>query len=85
MAGSLTLKWGTLEGWDGFDDTSLAALQKYADLGMSMGAMQQEMTPDHIEALCEVIDTVDEPINNDWSGEKMTRDEAKQYVREYAQ
>lgn len=85
MAGTLLLKWGTIKGWDGLDEKAIAAVQKFAGLGMSMSAMQQEMTPAHIDALCEVIDAVDEPIQNDWSGEEMTRDEAKKYVREYRQ
>lgn len=84
MSGSLTLKWGTVKGWSGLDATALSAMQKYADLGMAMGAMQQEMTPAHVDALCAVIDAVDEPIFNDWSGEEMTRDQAKEYVRDYA-
>ena len=84
MAGSLTLKWGTVKGWSDLDANAVIAMQKYADLGMSMGAMQQQMTPAHVEALCAVIDVVDEPIFNDWSGEEMTRDQAKAYVRDYA-
>ena len=84
MSGSLTLKWGTVKGWSNLDDTAVAALQRFADLGMSMSAMAQEMTPAHVEALCAVIDAVDEPIQNDWTGEEMTRAEAKEYVRAYA-
>ena len=83
MAGSLILKCGTVKGWSGLDEAAQIAMQKFSDLGMSMGAMQQEMTPDHIKALCGVVDVVDEPIYNDWSGEEMTRDEAKKYIREF--
>jgi len=35
--------------------------------------------------LCEVIDLIDGEIQNDWTGEKMTKDEAKKYVLEYGQ
>ncbi len=83
MAGNLTLKWGTVKGWSDLDDTAIAAMQKFADLGMSMSAMAQVMTQEHKEALCGVIDAVDEPIFNDWSGEEMTKEAAKKYVMEY--
>lgn len=84
MSGTIWLKWGTVKGWENLDAVAIAAMERFAELGMSVGAMQQEMTPAHVDALCNVIDAVDEPIHNDWSGEEMSRDEAKRYVREYA-
>ena len=83
MAGTLTLKWGTVKGWSGLDDKAMTAMQKFTDLGMSMSAAAQDMTNAHKVALCEVIDCVDEPIYNGWSGEEMTRDQAKKYIKEY--
>lgn len=83
MSGTLTLKWGTIKGWEDLDEKAMDALRKFADLGMSISAMQQKMTPEHKEALCDLIDAVDEPIHNDWSGEQMTRQDAKAYVRNY--
>ena len=82
-AQSLTLKWGTIKGWDGLSDESVAILQRYADLGMSLGAMQQKDTPEQKEILCELIDAIDGEIWNDWDGKTMTKDEAKTYVMEY--
>lgn len=79
----LLLKWGTLKGWYVKSDASTAALQRYADEGMAMGAMQQHDTPSQKQALCDLIDAIDGPITNDWSGETMTKDEAKKYVTEY--
>jgi hypothetical protein len=79
----LLLKWGTLKGWGLTTEKSRAAFAKYADFGMGGGAMFQKDTPEQKEALCELIDAVDGIIQNDWSGEYMTKDEAKQYVREY--
>jgi hypothetical protein len=83
----LRLKWGTLKGWDGRSEPFRAALQKYADAGGmdSVSAMQARDTPEQKELLCEVIDAVDGKITNDWTGERMTKDEAKKYVREYGQ
>lgn len=83
MSEYLLLKWGTLKGWNLETDKSRVAAQKYADFGMSMGAMQQHDTTEQKQALCELIDAVDGPITNDWSGEKMTKDEAKNYVLGY--
>lgn len=79
----LLLKWGTLKGWLVETETSRAALKKYAEFGMSLGAMQQRDTPDQKQALCDLIDAIDGPIENDWSGETMTKDAAKKYVLEY--
>ncbi|TDR27769.1 hypothetical protein [Aquamicrobium defluvii] len=83
MAEYLLLKWGTLKGWNLETDQSRAAAQKYADMGMSMGAMQQRDTPEQKQALCDLIDAIDGEIKNDWSGEAMSKDEAKRYVLEY--
>lgn len=82
----LLLKWGTLKGWDvtGNDD-ALAALRRYHDGPVSMGCMSQRDTADQKQALCDLIDAIDGPIQNDWSGEEMTKDEAKKYVLEYGQ
>jgi hypothetical protein len=83
MAEHLLLKWGTIKGWQLESDKSREAAQKYADFGMSMSAMAQHDTDEQKKALCELIDVVDGEIVNDWSGEAMTKDEAKKYVMEY--
>jgi len=84
MAEELLLKWGTLKGWRLESEASKAAMQRYIDGGdVSMGAMQQSDTDAQKQAIYDLIDAVDGPIQNDWSGEMMTKDQAKQYVREY--
>lgn len=84
MAEYLLLKWGTLKGRNlGENEAALAAAQRYADGGMSMSAMAQRDTDEQRQALCDLIDAIDGPITNDWSGEQMTKDEAKKYVLEY--
>lgn len=84
MADSLLLKWGTLKGWDLQSEGARAAAQKYADIGKhSSSAMCQRDTPEQKGALCDLIDALDGEIQNDWSGEVMTKDEAKKYILEY--
>jgi hypothetical protein len=83
MAEHLLLKWGTLKGWDLESDASMGALRKYADGGISPSAMAQRDTEAQKQALCELIDAVDGEIVNDWTGETMTKDEAKKYVMEW--
>ncbi|WP_299327585.1 hypothetical protein [Parasphingopyxis sp.] len=80
----LLLKWGTLKGWS-FNEGSAAheAFKRYHEEPTSMGAMQQRDTDTQKQAICDMIDAVDGPITNDWTGEDMTRDEAKEYVLEY--
>ncbi len=85
MTEYLLLKWGTLKGWTVESEASVAALNKYAAEGQSMSAMAQRDTPTQKAALCELINAVDGEIVNDWSGEVLTKDEAKKYVMEYGQ
>jgi hypothetical protein len=79
----LQLKWGTLKGWRLTTEKSLALMKRYEDLGMSMGAAQQEDTPEHKAIICELIDAIDGEIENDWTGKPMTKDEAKEYVMNF--
>lgn len=81
----LRLKWGTLKAWKCVSEKSKAALQKYFDDGVSMSAMLQEDTENQKQALLELIDAIDGKISNDWTGETLTKDEAKKYVLEYNQ
>ena len=81
----LLLKWGTLKGWvvTG-NEKALAALKRYHDAPVSMGVMSQRDTPEQKQAICDLIDAINGEISNDWSGERMTKDEAKKYVLEYS-
>ena len=45
--------------------------------------MLQRDTPKQRELICKMIDKVDCPIYNDWTGEIMSKQEAKDYIREY--
>lgn len=84
MAEHLLLKWGTLKGCDvtGNEQAS-AALRRYTAEPTALGAMQQRDTDGQKQALCDLIDAMNGPITNDWSGEVITKDEAKKYVLEY--
>ena len=86
MAQRLLLKWGNVKGWSGFEDGSPArvALDKWIDSGVGLSAMERT-TPEQRELICAIIDAVDGEIENDWTGETMTKDEAKKYVLEYGQ
>jgi hypothetical protein len=80
----LLLKWGTLKGWDLKSEDAREALRKYADIGThAAGAMQQHDTDEQRAALCELIDAINGKITNDWSGEVMTKEAAKDYVLNY--
>lgn len=81
---SLLLKWGTMKGWNLKSDAALAAAKRYDEAGpQSAGAMTQHDTDEQKARLCDLIDAIDGTIQIDWSGEMMTKDEAKKYVREY--
>jgi hypothetical protein len=83
MAEELTLKWGSVKGWSGLSESSVELLKEYYNEGVPMSAMMDHPTEDRIEILCRLIDNIDGTIYNDWEGTEMTKDEAKEYVRNY--
>lgn len=85
MAERLTLKWGRVKGWDDLSERGLAIMKRYVDLGVSMSAMAQRDTPEQKQLICELIDSVDGEIWNDWDGVAMTKDAAKAYVMNYGE
>jgi hypothetical protein len=84
MTEYLLLKWGTLKGWHLETDTSKAALKRYCEQPVALGAMQQDDTPEQKQAICDLIDVLDGEITNDWSGEVYSKEQAKDYVLNYA-
>ncbi len=80
---SLLLKWGTLKGWELKTEKSKAIIRRYIDLGVSYSCMAQKDTPEGKQIICELIDAVDGEIQNDWTGNFMSKDEAKDYVMNY--
>lgn len=88
MAGQyLLLKWGTLKGWGGLEENKAAmgALRRYHSGPTSVSAMEQRDTQRQKEALLDLIDAVDGEIVNDWSGEHLTKDAAREYVQNYGE
>jgi hypothetical protein len=81
---SLILKWGTIKGYGNLSPKSIAIAKRYVKLGVSMSAMAQDITDEHRKVLCELIDSIDGTISNDWSGQIYTKEEAKNYVMSYA-
>lgn len=83
MAESLLLKWGTVKGWDDLSEKSQEIMQRFFADGVCMSAAMDKPDDDRRAILCELIDQLDGKIQNDWSGETLTKDEAKKYVFEY--
>lgn len=82
----LLLKWGNLKGWNlGDNESAVAAFNAYLDAGRNARAPMAMVHLDdpEKEALCGLIDAISGPIQNDWTGEIMTKPDAKRYVREY--
>jgi len=83
MAESLLLKWGTIKGWEGLSDQSVKIMERYFADGVPMSCATDHPDKERQTVLCELIDQLDGEIRNDWSGEIMSKDEAKKYVLEY--
>lgn len=79
---SLTLKWGSVKAWKLDTPEAQAAIQKWADGGVPTSAIMHRDTPEQKQALIEAIDQMDE-IWLAWEGKKVSREEAKEYVRNY--
>jgi hypothetical protein len=79
----LTLKWGTIKGWDNFTEQSQSIVQRFYSDGVPMSAMADRPDDDRRKILCELIDQLDGEIWDDWNGVAMTKDEAKRYVLDY--
>lgn len=80
----LLLKWGTLKGWNVNDKETQGLLREYFDYGVSAGAMSQKDTAEQKALICKIIDRIDGEIQNDWSGDILTKEDAKKYVMEYS-
>ena len=78
----LTLKWGTLKGWDLKTPEAVALVKAYHKEPTSYSVMMQRDTPSQKEILIKLIDLCDE-IWLDWEGKQVSRDEAKEYIRTY--
>lgn len=85
MSEGITLKWGTLKGWElNEDGPAFEAIKKYHECApVSYSVMAKRDTDEQKAALCEAIDALDGEIWNDWDGVVMTKEDAKKYVMEY--
>ena len=82
----LLLKWGTLKGYRlALNEKCLEKVREWSALGSSLSAMDQYDTPEQKALLCEAIDLFDGEIMNDWSGNKYTKEEAKDYIMGYGE
>jgi hypothetical protein len=83
MTEHLLLKWGTIKGWHDLTEKSVEIMRRLFPKGVPFSAMSDRLDPERQTILCELIDQLDGEIKNDWSGEIMSKDEAKKYVMEY--
>lgn len=81
---SLLLKWGTVKGWD-FEDVDCEAFQllkKYLE-NAPASCMADHPDETRKKLLCEIIDKMDGEIQEDWGGEMLSKEAAKDYVMNY--
>jgi hypothetical protein len=84
MANQLSLKWGTLKSWD-FSESEKGKelLKEYVEIGSSMSAMMQKDTPRQKEIIYELIDLCESEILLEWDNIYVSKEEAKEYVKNY--
>lgn len=81
----ISLKWGTLKSWDCTgSEAGIKLIKEYCSLSKSMSCMSQNDTPRQKEIICELIDICDgDTIYLEWDGEDVSKEKAKEYVRNY--
>lgn len=81
---SLTLKWGSLKGWEIHNPETFELLKQWHALGVSSSAMMHRDTLEQKELICKIIDAVDcEEIYLSWDGQHVSKEKAKEYVMNY--
>ena len=85
---TLTLKWGTLKGYD-FSDNSNPIIEKllkeYHEIGACMSVALQYDTPRQKEIICELIDIGNfDTVYLSWDGKHVSKKKAKEYVMNYS-
>ena len=85
MADMLTLKWGTIKGYNFSGNArALELLKEYDEIGSSFSVMMQHDTVRQKEIICELIDVGDfETVYLAWDGVDVSKDKAKEYVMNY--
>lgn len=80
----ISLKWGTLKGWNNIHtDAAMALLQKYHEIGVSFGAMSQKDTPEQKQILVDLVSLPGMTIYLDWDGKYVSQTEAVEYLNNY--
>lgn len=79
----LSLKWGTVKGWDNLSEKSQEIMRRFFSNGMSLSCAMGKPDDARKAILCELIDQLDGKIYLDWDGMYVSKDEAKKYITEY--
>jgi hypothetical protein len=84
--GTITLKWGTLKGWDVDDDNvpAMELLQRYHDLGSSMSCALQQDTAEQKQILVDLVSLPGMKIYLDWDAKYIGKDAAVKYIQDYS-
>lgn len=85
MTDYLLLKWGTIKSIRAESDEMKAKVEEIdkIELCWRISTMIDPMSDAKRKAICELIDSCQGEIRNDWSGEVYTKDQAKAYIMEY--
>jgi hypothetical protein len=85
MEDYILLKWGTVKGWCFEKDCNQKAfslLQEYME-EMPLGCATHRPDDEKRKILCNVVDVFTGDIQNDWTGEIMSKEQAKEYIINY--
>ena len=81
----LLLKWGTIKGWCVEESPKAKKLiDQYYKLGINFSCATQKDTLKQKKLICKIIDAINGPVSNDWTGHTYRKaSAAKKYVMTY--
>lgn len=79
----ITLKWGTLKGWEVSSDAAMDLLKRYHEIGVSWSVAAQKDTPEQKQILVDLVSLPDMKVYLDWDDKFVDQQEAVKYLTEY--
>lgn len=81
---TITLKWGTLKGWNVNEGSAaIPLLQRYHELGVSMSCAAQKDTEEQKKILCDMVSLPGMRVYLDWGDKYVSKDQAIEYIDKY--
>ena len=81
----VTLKFGTLKGWDvdESNDAAINILKRYHEIGTCFSVAAQKDTPEQKQLLVDLVSLPGMKVYLDWDDKFVSQEEAMKYIQDY--